>query len=354
MSAKDNEQTRFLPDFCANQVVFIIVLVAEILAFVLAISAADNLEAFWLGLAYDSLFIQWVTLTSVIILCRLAKYLNQLSIPLQALSVYLVIQLVTLATSWGALWVMHFDQLISISGAWWRPYFFIRNWAVSSICCLVLLRYFYIQHQWQLNMRAEAEARFKALQARIRPHFLFNSMNTIISLIGQRPQQAEQALLDLSDLFRSNLRQQDRIPLAEELELAERYLSIEKLRLGERLRVSWQLINELPMTMPIPALILQPLLENAIYYGIEPRREGGEIAVHVARHKRCLDLVVSNSLPAGNRVLAKERGQGHGIAQENIRQRLMLAYGEEGAMRVAAANDIYQVVLTIPIAPEYQ
>ena len=352
MPAKESEQTHFLPDFCANQTVFIIVLIAEILAFVLAISAADNLEVFWLGLAYDSLFIQWVTLTSVIILCRLVKYLNHLSIPIQALSVYLITQCVTLATSWGALWVMHFDQLVNSTVTWWRPYFFIRNWAVSSICCLVLLRYFYIQHQWQLNMRAEAEARFKALQARIRPHFLFNSLNTVISLIGSRPQQAEQALLDLSDLFRSNLRQQDRIQLTEELELAERYLSIEKLRLGDRLRVNWQLIDELPMAMPIPALILQPLLENAIYYGIEPRREGGEIAVHVSCYKRRLELVVSNSLPT-KKSLPKGRSQGHGIAQENIRQRLMLAYGEEGQMTVAAANDIYQVILTIPIASEY-
>ena len=152
----------------------------------------------------------------------------------------------------------------------------LQNLAVCAIATGLALRYFYVTHQWQANVEAEAQSRVRALQARIRPHFLFNSMNTIASLTRSNPKVAEQAIADLSDLFRASLREhRERIPLAHEIEIARAYERVERLRLGERLQVDWQ-VDGLPMDAKVPALILQPLLENAVYHGIEPLDQGGD------------------------------------------------------------------------------
>eukprot|EP01031_Cornospumella_fuschlensis_P016430 gene16430-20080_t len=143
----------------------------------------------------------------------------------------------------------------------------------------LLLRYFFLQSQWRRQQQAELRARIESLQARIRPHFLFNSLNSIASLVVIDPYKAEQAVLDLSDLFRASLAKPGTlVSWAEELELSKRYLSIEQYRLGERLQLDWQ-VDDVPDDLPIPQLTLQPLLENALIYGIQPRIEGGLVRV---------------------------------------------------------------------------
>jgi two-component system sensor histidine kinase AlgZ len=220
----------------------------------------------------------------------------------------------------------------------------LRNLAVCAIAAGLALRYFYVAHQWQSNVEAEAQSRVRALQARIRPHFLFNSMNTIASLTRSDPRAAEQAIADLSDLFRASLREhRERIPLASEIEIARAYERVEKMRLGERLRVDWQL-DELPMDAPVPALVLQPLLENAVYHGIEPLERGGVIRVSGKRSGSKAVLTIDN--PVAPRVVARRTG--HRIGLDNVRQRLELMFHGDADVEVIEAPERFVVTLRFP------
>ncbi|MCC8998933.1 MAG: histidine kinase, partial [Candidatus Contendobacter sp.] len=193
---------------------------------------------------------------------------------------------------------------------------------------------------------AEARARLRALQARIHPHFLFNTLNTIASLIPGQPDRAEQAVLDLADLLRSALAHREPIALHQELELTRRYLAIERLRLGDRLRVDWRLDPDLPLDLPIPALLLQPLVENAIQHGIQCLPEGGILIIQIEKHAAALRITVINPQPrdSGERPRAGQR-----IAQDNIRQRLQLAYATPDPLAITETPDHYQVSFTIPL-----
>jgi len=207
------------------------------------------------------------------------------------------------------------------------------------------LRYFFVAHAWQRHVRAEARSRINALQARIRPHFLFNSMNTIASLTRTSPKLAEEAVEDLADLFRATLKDSDSpLRLKEELELSRMYQRIEALRLGDRLQVRWD-IAELPMRALVPSLTIQPLLENAIYHGIETLDGGGTVAVQGRVDGDDLVVSVANPIPTDGRRAARE---GNRTALENIRQRLRLAYGDRGRLDVVESPDRYEVTLRFP------
>lgn len=336
----------FLPNFCANEAVFLVILVAELLAIILALMATRELSHFWLDLGQISLFIQWVALGATALLCAAEPWLARLSVSSAALVAFALSQLATLLFSLlgqlGLAWLGYatrFDWNNS------ELYAVLRSLAISSIVFLVLLRYFYIQHQWKQHVEAEARAQLRALQARIRPHFLFNSLNTIASLIYAKPAQAEEATLDLADLFRSTLQERDRIALSEELEIVRRYLRLESLRLSERLRVRWQLDERLPLALPIPALILQPLVENAVYHGVQACVDGGEVDIAAEVNGDVLRFSIANPLPES---AAPARRRGNSMAQDNIRHRLALAYGSLGSLTVDESRGRYCVTLTIP------
>ena len=334
----------FLPDFCDNRTVFLIVLIVELLAFVLALPQNRTLESFWTELALVSLFMQWVALAVAMVLCRCRRWLARLPPPTATLTVFGIAQLITLLCSLLAL------RLAADAGLGPNPLaalpVIVGNQAISGIITLMALRYFYVQHQWKQHVQAEARARLQALQARIHPHFLFNTLNTIASLIRGQPDQAEQAVLDLADLLRSALAQRESITLYEELELTRHYLAIESLRLGDRLRVDWRLDPDLPLDLPIPALLLQPLVENAIHHGIQRLPEGGTLTVQVERQARDLRITVVNPRPA---VGGEPHGSGQCLAQDNIRQRLRLAYETLNPLNVVETPDHYQVTFTLPL-----
>ena len=216
----------------------------------------------------------------------------------------------------------------------------------------VLLGYFDLRAR--AHSPALAEARLAALNARIRPHFLFNSLNAVLSLIRARPQQAENALESLADLFRAALRDPCKlVALGDEIELGRQYLELEKLRLGERLTVDWQ-IGEISPATPIPPLMLQPLLENAVYHGIEPSPAGGCIRIAIdhprAGDRRELRLSIGNPLPpvAGGRAT---HAAGNRIALDNIRERLRLYYDLEARLSIESRPDAYQVNIVLPCPP---
>lgn len=336
--------TGFLPDFCNNRTVFLLVLIIELLALVLALANSRTLENFWTDLALVSLFTQWVALMVAATLCRCRRWLACLHPPAVTVATFSIAQLITLLCSLLALRLAT-DTGFGAHSLDWLPAILAPQ-AISGIITLLALRYFYVQHQWQQNIQAEARARLQSLQARIHPHFLFNTLNTIASLIPGQPDRAEQAVLDLADLLRSALAHRESITLHQELELTRRYLAIERLRLGDRLRVAWRLDPDLPLDLPIPALLLQPLVENAIQHGIQCLPAGGILTIQIEKHAAALRITVGNPQPATR---DESHGSGQRIAQDNIRQRLQLAYATPDPLAIIETPAHYQVSFTVPL-----
>ena len=217
----------------------------------------------------------------------------------------------------------------------------LRPVVLAMAATVVLLGYFELRAR--AFSPAQAEARLAALNARIRPHFLFNTLNAVLSLIRARPQQAEAALESLSDLFRAAMRDPgEMISLADEIALGKQYFELERLRLGERLAVNWQ-IGAVSMDLPIPPLMLQPLLENAVYHGIEPLPEGGTVSVSIARRGDELRIAITNP-NAGQ----SQHAAGNHIAVANIRERLALYYDLEARLEIEVGEQFYEVRIFLP------
>jgi len=341
---KNNDDSFFLPDFCNVKMVFAVVIIGELLAFILVLSPFSNSGDHWGDLSIISLFIQWVALSSAAALCISRPFLQKLEEKMAATLSYLISLLVTLLLSEAAFWIMqNFNFNVSITPGW-HIHLLSQNMMISAIVNAVALRYFYVQHQWKRHIVAESQSRIEALQARIRPHFLFNSLNTIASLTRSQPELAEEAIEDLADLFRQSLadsRQQ--ITVDEELKLTRRYLSIEKLRMGDRLDVVWD-IEKLPKDALIPALSIQPLMENAIYHGVESLEDGGIITIS---GEKTTDELISITLtnPLTN---TRELRHGNKMALDNIKGRLEAFHGQHGNIAVENRNNFYTVNITFP------
>jgi two-component system, LytTR family, sensor histidine kinase AlgZ len=210
---------------------------------------------------------------------------------------------------------------------------------------LVVSLMLYMRLRWKSLSPRLTEAKLAALQARIRPHFFFNSLNAVLSLIRREPRRAEQVLEDLADLFRVVMVDKQSLSRLEcELEIARRYLNIEAVRLGERLKVEWGQ-QEMPLMAALPPLLLQPLLENAIYYGVEPILEPSPIQISIYLQDKQVHLVIKNALPPVGTV---SQHRGNGMALENIRQRLLLHFDAEANLSTYANNDYYQVHIVLP------
>jgi two-component system sensor histidine kinase AlgZ len=354
--ANPNSQTDsfFLPDFCNVRMVFSVVVISELLAIMLTLSPLKGSGDRWNDLSIISLFVQWVGLSSAGILCAARPRLARMSEAWASTTSYFLLLLTTLIITELAFWVGGFIQLENWNPNFWQPNpwqqsLLLRNLGISAIVSAIVLRYFYIQHQWKQNVRAEAQARLQALQSRIRPHFLFNSLNTIASLTQINADQAEAAVENLADLFRNSLADASlHITLAEELNLTRRYLDIEKLRLGDRLQLRWN-VDDLPADAVMPRLILQPLVENAICHGIEPISGGGAVGIdgHVYDHD--IYITISNPRPKQHN---QEQHQGNKIAQDNVRQRLAAIYGENGKLNVQEDKENYMITIIIPYQRE--
>jgi two-component system sensor histidine kinase AlgZ len=337
----------FLPDFCAPRMVLGVVLLAQLLAIVFTL-ARPAIYGDWLGdLARISLFTQWLALTAAGLLCYLRPWLARFTVPAASALVVLLLSLNTAAISELAYWIGSHLTARGLDADLFPTHhwpFLLRNLGISIIVTAMLLRYFFVANEWRRNVQAEARSRIHALQARIRPHFLFNSMNTIASLTRSDPARAEEAVEDLADLFRVTLRDSEApLRLKEEFELTRIYQRIEQLRLGSRLQVRWQ-VDQLPLRALIPGLTLQPLVENAIYHGIEPLPEGGVVNIYGERSGDELMIRVTNPLPSGTAT----GHRGNQVAVQNIRDRLSLAFGGRGEMEISQADDQYQVTLRFP------
>ena len=338
----------YLPNFCSGRMVLAVVLVAEFVAIVLSLSQFSTVADFWLRLARASLFLLWVGLGSAGLLCATRSLLTRYTTTASSALAGSILVGVTATVSILTLLLGQYffgQQQTSFMQPSSPGVFLFRNVSISAIVSALLLRYFYVTHQWRKNVELQALSRISALQARIRPHFLFNSMNTIAALTRSDPVLAEQAVEDLADLFRSSLSDAaTQVRLKEELEMTRIYQRIEALRLGDRLRVVWD-VNDLPMRALVPGLCIQPLLENAIYHGIENIPEGGTITISGRDHGQGFDIDIRNPLPPGGE---KPSRKGNRIALQNIRQRLELAYDRPAKINAGPENGEYRVTLWIP------
>jgi len=330
-----------LPDFCARDAVFGAVLLGELLAVMVTLAEWRPGAALLTPLALNSLFVLWVTLSSCALLCWLGRHLAHLG----AVVTFLLAWFGILTVSWilsELAWALAGEPLLGGAAGSDRGFFLLRNLGLTGLIAAMSLRYIYVQQAWRRQVLAGADARMAALQARIRPHFLFNSLNTIAALVASDPERAEGAVEDLADLFRAALAApEDLAPLADELLLCQRYLALEALRLGERLQVRWILAEDLPREEAVPPLILQPLLENAIYHGIEGLPAGGTVQVTGQVVGGRVSFTIENpcvaELPAADMVedrrLSASTSRSHlGIALTNIRDRLSAHYGARGGL----------------------
>ena len=333
----------FLPDFCAATTVFVVVLIAALVAILITLAGYDTPGMFLIELAKNSLFILWLALLSALVMCLARDRLESAGKTLAFVISFIVLEILCLVLAEVAYQLTRiFGQSVIIDDT--HSGFLMRTFAISSIVIALAMRYLYVASEWRRSIMLEAQARISALQALIRPHFLFNSMNTIAALTRTDPRQAEEAVEDLSDLLRANLgKSGDRTTLKDELETAAIYQRIEKLRLGERLTVRWD-VADLPMRALIPSLTIQPLLENAIYHGIELLPDGGEVRVTGKRDGRHLVISMTNPITSGT----ARSSDGNKMALANIRQRFELAYNNRAAVDIETTDSTYTVTLRFP------
>lgn len=329
-----------IPDYCNVGVICRVLLMVNAVVFIGILGRGQGWKINFSDFIETSMLVELISLISLLSLCglhgMLQRYCSHAWMP-RLISGLLPALVCALVLSYAAdmeWFVFSFPRLqygysIFLSGSFGvvlQCYFELRNRAFSP---------------------ALGEARLQALQARIRPHFLFNSLNAVLSLIRSEPLRAEAVLEDLADLFRVLMRDtRDITTLQEEIHLCEQYLSIEKVRLGERLQVSWNAENltakEICETK-IPALLLQPLLENAVHYGVEPSGKSSLILVAIRRRMDKIEITVRNPVHA-------DLGLVHGnhMALENIRQRLALLYDVEAGIHYGLVANDFEVKLHFP------
>lgn len=335
----------WLPPFCQPATVYSAMLLAEIVVLVAVFAPGAGAGDWWRALSTGTVLAQWIALGSVAVLCLLRARLLALP-PGLALG---AVMLVLAGTASGMAWLGYtLDRELEwglMAGGQSREHFVHGVLAIVLVMGALGLRYAYVQMQWRRQVEAQARVEVEALTARIRPHFLFNSMNTIAGLVQLDPDLAERVILDLSELFRAALAAGERAhPLQREFELCRRYLDIETLRLGDRLRVEWD-VAAAPAELPVPPLLLQPLVENAVYHGIQPLPQGGTVRIAARTEGERLRIDIDNPLPP-----PAQARRGHGLAQDNVRQRLRYAYGGGASLEVRERDGYYGVTVRLPFS----
>lgn len=336
----------YLPDFCNSDVFLRVVLVIELAAIVFALVSYQS-DSLYVHIALLSILMQWIGLSSAAVLCLLSRWgvmRGVVSTTLIAFGVGLSITVAVTLLNVTFADMMRFS-LGNALGTTNTAFEIIRNLSVTAILTGLALRFFYFQYESRIVIEAEAQARLQALQARIRPHFLFNSMNTIASLTHDEPDLAEQAIENLADLFRASLAAEDSVSLQQELELTHSYIQLEALRLGDRLTINWTLADE-NIPVWLPALTLQPLVENAIYHGVEPLSEGGVIDITIKQVKDMVHIIISNPLQEDR---TEQHRKGNQMAVDNIRERLQITYAGAATMQQLEEDSRFTVTLLLPI-----
>lgn len=324
-----------LPDFRNWGTVFRLLLISQLARALTSFVYLPDQEHWWFTFGAQSALFEPVLLSVTLSLAIISPYVRQLHYFLGCLAVFLLSAVWTVFwTSFLGIW---FDNLSLVS--------FVKP--TMSSCVLVGFLLFYFNWRHYRLSPAWSEARLMALQARIQPHFLFNSLNSVLSLLRVEPRKAETMLEDLCDLYRQLLTDvRQLVPLSQELELARTYLQIEGIRFGVRLQVSWQ-CQDVPEQALVPPLLLQPLLENAVRYGVEPQAEGAQITVAINGNGGVLDIHVSNPVASGQSDTVHPHG--NHMALDNLRERLELHFDAEASLTSECRDGLYQVRVRLPV-----
>jgi two-component system sensor histidine kinase AlgZ len=330
---------RRLPDFRHPVQLLRVIVFTQGLALLLAFAPFTIDISPWYRLGFISLFLQWIALISCLAFGWLTPLLSRVSFWQLALLIQGLLLTITAICTVLSFW--YFQQL---APALSLPALLVNNLLICFVVALLVIQLLIMSDEQSQSISAQSRAELTALQARIRPHFLFNTLNSAAELVHQNAAAAEQALLDLAALFRAAMQTAETIPLTEELALCQRYLSLEQWRLGERLKVTWQLPDSIPELL-LPALTLQPLLENAVLHGIEPAATGGEILIKITQSAQQLQIVITNPYP-----LQASRQSHNGMALQNIQQRLAHLFADQAQMLIQDQNQQFSVTLLLPLA----
>ncbi|HEY5898244.1 MAG TPA: histidine kinase [Burkholderiales bacterium] len=329
-SIRQNTYPDLLPDFRNLAVIARVLLAVNALALAGTLYAAPSVAAALERFVQAAAFLEPLLLIVLIVLFASSSMLARL--PYWAGGAAVLAIVVVLAGAYHmAVRMVAIEAMPSLA----------RTLVLTALAALLLLAYFRLHTK--AFSPALAEARLQALQARIRPHFLFNSLNAVLALIRRDPKRAERALEDLADLFRTLMADARQfVRLADEIELLERYADIEQLRLGDRLHIRWELEGS-PSDALLPPMVLQPLLENAVYHGVEPGTGPGEVLVRVERRGDRVYAAIENPhLEAGN------QRAGNRMALDNIRERLALFFDAEARLQTTIDKERYRVEIEIP------
>ncbi len=325
-----------LPDFCNLGVALRILMIGNLCLVLAGLASAQpfTLTAWLDRVVTGAALVEPVLIASLVVLCPVRRLVEPAGYWPGVVAVLAIEMAITIGFSF---FTDRLDGDVQFSGL-------LRDAVVVAVSTAIVLHYFYLRSR--AFSPALSEARLMALQARIRPHFLFNSLTAVLSLVRSEPRRAERALEDLADLFRALLREERRVVrLADEIALCKRYLEIETLRLGDRLNVDW-LVDDDVLDAAVPPLVLQPLVENAVHHGIEPQSEAGTVQIRAHMLGKQVEIEITNPYVDGNTRLAGRSG--NHMALDNVRERLALLFDVEARLETRASSSSYSVRIVLP------
>ena len=332
---RQNSNRPALPDFRNMGTILRILVAVNLGAAVLAFARAPQISSAYGDWIEATGFVEPYLLLVLAVLWAASPWLSRLAFGVGAG----MVALVTIVAGWILFAAM--DRLAPL------PAGTLARWIVLGLVAVaILLLYFHLRAR--ALSPAITEARLQALQARIRPHFLFNSINAVLSLVRSDPKRAEIALEDMADLFRVLMRDNRELtPLEDEVELCRQYLELEQLRLGDRLSVDWN-VKSMPADALVPPLMLQPLLENAVYHGIEPSSTPGTVSINLFLSRGEVHAILKNPY----RTNGGNHHSGNKMALDNVRERLALHFDAEASLESRVTKDSYEVHIRIPYRTE--
>ncbi len=337
MNLRDPRQP--LPDFCASPVLGALFAVSILVSLVMLFAPGHRIGVHDWGLA--GLLAAWLAILAGVVLCKVRPALQKLPGVWPWIVAWLLLMGVVLAST-AIIW--HFDQVLGIqlikSS---RSRFLLGIGGAAALVSAAMFRYLWVLGGWRSRREALARARFDALQARIEPHFLFNSLNTVAALLREDPDSAEHALVNLSEILRAALDESSESTLGEVLQRLDDYLAIEQLRLGERLQIKRDL-SDLPRERVVPRWLLQPLVENALRHGIAARVDGGVLEIRGHRGAKGLEISVRNPLPE----IPAPHGTGHGLA--NVESLIRYHFDDQASLNITHDDGYWQATLRFPDA----